>query len=96
MVREDWFCGDGLSCGYDTNSINPVTGNNHEYATIGLNKYQLNNYNNFTSKTFEVEFALNEMNFIVLGRMKNNVYSEERIPITVNSTTNQTLEYNYE
>ena len=85
-----------VPCGYDTNSVNPETGNNHEYATIGLNKYQLNNYNNFTSKTFEVEFALNEMNFIVLGRMKNNVYTEERIPITVTSNTNQTFEYNYE
>ena len=85
-----------VPCGYDTNSVNPETENNHEYATIGVNKYQLSNYNNLTSKTFDVQFALNEMNFIVLGRMKNNVYVEERIPITVTSSTNQTLEYNYE
>jgi hypothetical protein len=85
-----------VPCGYDRPIINPESGNNHEYATIGLNKYQLNNYNNLTSKIFEISLALNETNFIVLGRMKNNIYSEERIPIQVTSTTNQTLEYNYE
>ncbi len=84
-----------VPCGYDTNFINPETGNNHSYTTMGLNKYQLNNYNNYKSKTFKVEFALNETNFIVLGRMKNKVYTEERIPIIVTSETNQTLEYNY-
>lgn len=85
-----------VPCGYDSESVNPETGNNHEYVTIGLNKYQLNNYNNLTSKTFEIELALNETNFIVLGRMKNGIYTEERIPIAVTSQTNQTLEYNYE
>jgi hypothetical protein len=63
---------------------------------MGLNKYQLNNYNNLTSKTFEILLALNETNFIILGRMKNNIYTEERIPIQVTSATNQLLEYNYE
>ena len=72
-----------VPCGYDTNVVNPETGNNHQYATMGANKYQLNNYNNLTSKTFEIPLALNETNFIVLGRMKNNVYYEERIPIIV-------------
>lgn len=85
-----------VPCGYDNNFLNPETGNNHSYTTIGVNKYQLNNYNNLTSKTFEIECALNEMNFILLGRMKNGVYTEERIPIVVTSQTNQTLEYNYE
>ena len=85
-----------VPCGYDYNDfVNPETGNNHSYTTIGLNKYQLSNYNNLTSKTFEVECALNEMNFIVLGRMKNGVYDEERIPIIVTSQTNQTFEYDY-
>lgn len=85
-----------VPCGYDRTNVDLVTGNNHEYASMGLNKYQLNNYNNLMSKTFDISLALNETNFIVLGRMKNNVYSEERIPINVTSATNQTLEYNYE
>lgn len=85
-----------VPCGYDRNIVDLETGNNHEYATMGLNKYQLSNYNNLSSKTFEIPLALNETNFIVLGRMKNNVYSEERIPIFITSATNQTLEYNYE
>lgn len=85
-----------VPCGFDTNTVNPETGNNHTYETTGLNKHQLNNYNNLKSKTFNVEFALNETNFIVLGRMKNKVFTEERIPIIVTSETNQTLEYNYE
>lgn len=96
-TQEDYFrVLTEVPCGYDYVSVNPETGNNHEYATIGLNKYQLDNYNNLTSKIFEVEFALNEMNFIVLGRMKNNTYTEERISINVTSATNQTFEYNYE
>ena len=85
-----------VPCGYDRPGIDPATGNNHGYAIMGLNKYMLNNYNNITSKTFEVSLALNETNFIVLGRMKNNIYSQERIPIFITSATNQTLEYNYE
>lgn len=87
-----------LPCGFDNDILNPQTGNNHNYSYEGVNKYFLSNYDghNFTNKVFEVDCALNELNYIVLGRMKNNIYSEEIIPINVSANTNLTFEYNYE
>ncbi len=85
-----------VPCGFDyDDSINPETGNNHKYATLGLNKYMLTNYNNLTSKTFEVDLALNERNYILVGKMKNGVYTQERISIDVTENSNQILEFNY-
>lgn len=85
-----------VPCGFDTATINPETGNRHPYSMYGLNKYVLNNYqNNSTSKLFEVHFALNELNFIVIRRMKNNAYTEEIIPIQVTINSNEVYQYNY-
>jgi hypothetical protein len=85
-----------VPCGYDRSNIDPITGNNHNYTITGLNKFMLNNYNGLTNKIFEIPLALNETNFIVVGKMKNNVYSEERIPIFITTNSNQILEFNYE
>jgi hypothetical protein len=99
VAQEDYFrILVHLPCGFDYDQIIPETGNNHNYSVLGANKYVLNKYgnNNVPDKVFEVDFALNELNYIVLGRMKNDVYSEEIIPINVTANTNTILEYSYE
>lgn len=93
---DDYFSFEVLMpCGFDLDEINPETGNNHSYADTGINTYILNQNTTVSSKEFDVNFALNELNYIKVNRYKNGVYTEERIPINVTSDTNQTFEYNY-
>ncbi len=96
IQQEDYFSVMGLiPCGFDNDQIDPQTGNNHSYAYNGLNKYQLIIPSNTSTKTFEVDFALNELNFILIRRMKNASFTEEVIPIHVDANTNQIFEYSY-
>ncbi|MGV3697249.1 hypothetical protein [Flavobacterium sp.] len=97
ILQDDYFSVTSLvPCGFDKAEIDPATGNKHNYALFGLNKFSLNKYNNnFPSKMFDVSFALNELNYIKLGRMKNGIYTEEIIAINVDANTNQIYEYSY-
>ena len=84
-----------LPCGFDLDEVNPETGNNHRYVNTGINRYSINQYANQPSKEFDVEFALNEPNYIKVRRSKSGVYSEEVFLVNITSNTNQPFEYSF-
>jgi hypothetical protein len=83
-------------CGFDNEEVNPENGNNHNYTNSDPNKYVMSQYkNNVSSKLFEVDLALNEFNYLLIGKMKNNVYTEEILTLNVTANSNETYEFSY-
>lgn len=96
ISNEDYFSFEVvLPCGFDLEDVNPETGNNHRYANTGINKYILNQYTNMPSKVFEINLALNEINFINIIRNKNGSYTRETFPVFIDSNSNEVLQYTY-
>jgi hypothetical protein len=80
-----------VPCGFENSEISSITGNYHKYATKGINFYRLNS----PSQIFTIDAALDEINYVVLVRMKNGVYTEETIPVSVDENSNTVLTYDY-
>jgi hypothetical protein len=80
-----------VPCGFENSEISSITGNYHKYVTKGINFYRLNS----PSQIFTIDAALDEINYLVLVRMKNGVYTEETIPVSVDENSNTVLTYDY-
>lgn len=80
-----------VPCGFDNSEISSITGNYHKYVTKGINFYRLNS----PSQIFTIDAALDIINYVVLVRMKNGVYTEETIPVSVDENSNTVLTYDY-
>ncbi len=76
--------------GFEDNEFNGY-GNYFRYHTEAINKYRIN----IASQTFTIPAALNQTNYVVLVRMKNGVYTEETIPVSVDENSNTVLTYDY-
>ena len=81
-----------LPCGFDNSEISPFYGDYHRYVTESINKYRLNTN---LSQTYRIPAALNKVNYVVLVRVKNGIYSEERISLPVNENSNEIFTYDY-
>jgi hypothetical protein len=80
-----------VPCGFENSEISSITGNYHKYVTKGINFYRLNS----PSQIFTIDAALDEINYVVLVRMKNGVYTEETITVSVDENSNTVLTYDY-
>ena len=84
-----------LPCGFDKTEVDLETGNNHRYVNTGINKHIILQNMNITRKEFIIDLALNELNYIVLVRNENGIYSREVLPIFVTTDTSEVLTYNF-